>query len=141
MPLRTYDLFISHAWKYGADYDRLIGLLNNAPYFRFRNYSAPQEKPLLNLDSTNVHTIQQIKESIKRKIRPVNCVIIISGMYYNNRRWMQYELDVARQMGKPIIAVYPWGNNRMPFEISSVATCKVNWNTSSIVDAIRNYSL
>ena len=39
--LKIYDLFISHAWKYGEEYDRLISLLNAAPYFYYRDYSAP----------------------------------------------------------------------------------------------------
>ena len=33
-PLKTYDLFISHAWKYDDDYYRLVKLLENAIYFR-----------------------------------------------------------------------------------------------------------
>lgn len=44
--LKTYDLFISHAWKYGDDYDRLVALLDSALYFSYRNYSAPKDKPI-----------------------------------------------------------------------------------------------
>ena len=44
--LYDYRLFISHAWKYGDDYDRLVRFLDNANYFSYRNYSAPREKPL-----------------------------------------------------------------------------------------------
>ena len=31
--LYDYRLFISHAWKYGDDYDRLVRFLDNANYF------------------------------------------------------------------------------------------------------------
>lgn len=31
--LKTYNLFISHAWAYGESYHRLVNLLNQAPYF------------------------------------------------------------------------------------------------------------
>lgn len=31
--LYNYRLFISHAWKYGPDYIRLVNLLDNASYF------------------------------------------------------------------------------------------------------------
>lgn len=139
--LKTYDLFISHAWKYGDEYTRLISLLNGAPYFYYRNYSAPEQKPLYNLDSSDVTTKSQIADSIQRKISPVNCVLVVSGMYYNYREWMRYELEVAKHFRKPIIAIKPYGNNNMPLEVSSSAVVTVNWNTSSIVDAIRNYSL
>lgn len=39
--LKTYDLFISHAWKYGDEYCNLIYLLDKAPCFSYRNYSPP----------------------------------------------------------------------------------------------------
>ena len=142
MPLlKTYDIFISHAWKYGDEYDRLITLLDNFPNFKYRNYSAPQYQPLHNLDCTDVVTASEIKDAIQRKIRPVNAVLVISGMYYNYRTWMQYELDTAANMYKPIIAIQPFGNVQMPAAISSKANVIVNWNSSSIVDAIRTYSI
>ena len=31
--LKTYDLFISHAWRYNADYNRIVEMLNAAPDF------------------------------------------------------------------------------------------------------------
>lgn len=139
--LKTYDLFISHAWKYGDEYDRLINLLDNAPNFYYRNYSTPSDKPLANLDSSPVNTSQEIKDAIHRKINPVNCVVIISGMYYNHREWMQFEIDYAKEKGKPIVAVKPYGNEIVPVKIENVADIVVNWNTNSIVSAIRKYSL
>ena len=45
--LKTYDLFISHAWKYNEDYYRLVDMLNNAPNFKWRNYSVPEHDPVL----------------------------------------------------------------------------------------------
>lgn len=53
---------------------------------------------------------------------------------------MQYEIDLARIMNKPIIAISPRGNTLMPQAVSSVSRTIVNWNTSSIVSAIRKYS-
>ena len=139
--LKTYDLFISHAWKYGYEYDKLVNLLDNAPNFHYRNYSAPSEKPLSNLDGSPVNTSKEIKDAIRRKINPVNCVVVISGMYYNHREWMQFEIDYAIEKGKPIVAVKPYGNVNVPAEILHSADIVVNWSTNSIVDAIRKYSL
>lgn len=139
--LKSYHLFISHAWKYGADYIRLNDLLKKASNFKYYNYSAPEDNPLINLDGTSVTNKTQIKDAILRKIRPVNCVLVISGMYYSNCDWMQYEMDCSVRLNKPIIAIKPWGNKNMPIEIQSIATEIVNWNTDSIVSAIRKYSL
>lgn len=139
--LKTYDLFISHAWSYGDSYNRLIGFLDSAPNFKYRNYSAPSDKPLQNLDQADAETKKQIKEAIDRKIRPVNCVLVLSGMYTAYSEWMQYEIDTAVRMGKPIIGIKPWGNTVIPTAVSSCANIIVGWNTNSIVNAIRTYSL
>lgn len=139
--LKTYDLFISHAWKYGDEYDNLVDLLNSAPYFYYRNYSAPEHKPLKNLDSSDVKTKSEITSAIQRKISPVNVVLVISGMYANNREWMEKEIEIAQSYGKPIIAVKPWGNKVIPTYISNVSDTIVGWNTDSIVNAIRTYSI
>lgn len=137
--LKTYDIFISHAWKYGDDYDSLVNLLGKKSLFKFRNYSAPEHKPL---ELTNNYvTKAEIKSALDRKIRPANIILIISGMYYNNREWMQYELESAVKLNKPIVAIKPRGNILMPTEIQQSADVLVNWNTDSIVDAIRQYSL
>ena len=47
MPLlHKYRLFISHAWKYNAEYDRLIDYLADAENFDYANYSVPEHDPV-----------------------------------------------------------------------------------------------
>lgn len=139
--LKTYDIFISHAWKYGEQYTDLMDLLEKAPNFNFRNYSAPSDNPLKNLNNTDVKNKSEITSAIKRKIKPVNAVVVISGMYANNREWMEKEIEIAQEYNKPIIALKPWGNTNIPTYIQNVSDVIVAWNTSSIVGAIREYSL
>lgn len=137
--LKTYDLFISHAWKYGDDYTRLVGLLDGASYFYYRNYSAPSDKPLIPYGTT-VPT-KEIKEAIERKIKPVNIVIVLSGMYAAYRDWMKVEIEMAQKYNKPIIGVIPWGQQNTPTDVKNTALEMVRWNTDSIVTAIRNRSI
>ena len=134
-PLKTYDLFISHAWRYDDDYYRFVGLLNNANYFKWRNYSVPQHDPL------DVNNNRRLAESLKQQIRPVNAVFIISGMYVNHRDWIKYEIEVAQSYNKPIIGIEPWGSQRIPTEVQSAAITMVGWRTDSIVTAIRLYAI
>jgi hypothetical protein len=137
--LKTYDLFISHAWKYGDEYDRLVHLLDSASNFYYRNYSAPKDKPLI-LRTTSVKDIT-IRNKIKDKIRPVNCVLIISGMYAQYSDWMQVEIDISQELSKPMIAITPFGGKRSPTNVLLISKLSVGWNTQSIVDAIRQYSI
>lgn len=134
-PLKTYDLFINHAWKYDDDYYRLVGLLDNANYLKWKNYSVPQHDPL---DANNT---RRLAESLDRQIRPTNAVLIISGMYVRHRDWIQYEIEVAQSYNKPIIGIEPWGSQRIPTEVQSAATTMVGWRTDSIVTAIRVYAI
>lgn len=137
---KLHHIFISHAWKYGAEYDRLVNLLDSAVDFTYRNYSAPKDNPLKNLDSTSSKNEIEVANAIVRKIRPVGCVLVISGMYTAYSKWMKFEIDVAKSMGKPIIGIEPWGSEKTPLAVSRAANEIVKWNTNSIVSAILKYS-
>lgn len=132
--LKTYDLFISHAWTYNDEYYRLIQLLDDAPSFHYRNYSVPEHDPL------GTRTNHQLREALGRQIRPVNCVLVLAGMYANYRDWMKAEIEIAQGFDKPIIGLRPWGQQRIPLEVQNAAHM-VSWNTASIVQAIRVYSI
>ena len=133
--LKNYRLFISHAWAYDDDYHRLQNFLRNAPSFKWSNYSVPQHDPL---DANNT---RRLAVALDNQIRPVNVVLIISGMYVNHREWIQYEIDVAKGYNKPIIGIRPWAAQRIPTAVQSAAIEMVGWNTNSIVSAIRKHAL
>lgn len=133
--LKTYRLFISHAWEYNADYYRLTDLLSKAPYFSSANYSVPEHDPL------HTKTKRELVSALYDQIRPTHIVIILCGMYVPYSEWIQKEIDIALGFPKPIIGIKPWGAERIPQAVQQVAKEIVGWNTSSIVSAIRNYSL
>ncbi len=130
-------LFVSHAWKYGDDYNRLISLLDKANNFSYINYSAPKEKPLFP-EGTPL-TNNKIATKITDKISPSQITIVISGMYVAYKDWIQYEIDESKRMGKPVLAIKPYGQSQGPTPkyVSDNADKIVNWSTDSIVDAIR----
>lgn len=129
--LHTYRLFISHAWRYSDGYARINEFMRAAPNFTYTNYSVPEDKAFVGLNS------YQLGEQLKNQIRPVQCVIILGGMYVAHSGWIQYEIDFAKEKGKPILGVIPWGAQRMPTAVTQAATEVVSWNTNSIVSAIR----
>ena len=83
-PLKTYRLFISHAWTYNAEYYRLVSLLDNANNFSWRNYSVPEHDPA---DANNT---SKLKTALQNQMRPTQAVLIISGMYAAYSEWIQY---------------------------------------------------
>lgn len=133
--LRTYRVFISHAWKHDADYDRLVRMLDQAPNFRWANYSVPDHDPL------DAVTSKELEDELKDQIRPVHIVIILAGMYVPHSKWIQKEIDLAKAFSKPIIGIRPWGQQRTPRAVQDASLEIVGWNTDSIVQAIRRHAL
>ena len=133
--LKTYDLFICHAWRYDDDYRRLVNLLEAAPLFRWENHSVPQHDPL------DASTARRLRGALDRQIRPASIVLVISGMYVHYRAWIQYEMEVAERYQKLVIGIHPWGSKRIPVAVRQAAATMVGWNTKSIVRAIREYAI
>lgn len=130
--LKTYVVFISHAWRYHDDYERLVNLLDNADLFKWRNSSVPKtdafDKSLSN---------KQLISALDEQIRISNVVVMLSGMYAAHSEWMQTEINISAKYAKPIVGVLPWGSDRVPVAIQQAASEIVKWNTQSIVNAIR----
>ena len=134
--LKTYDLFLSHVWRrqHNSEYYRLVNLLNDASLFLWRNYSVPEHDPL------GTKTDKALREALMRQIRPVNCFLVVSGMYVNHRNWIQEEIDIAKHYGKPIVGIVPSGQQRVPIEVRSAALAMVRWRTTSLVNAVREWA-
>lgn len=62
-------------------------------------------------------------------------------MYTLYSEWIDYEINEAIRMNKPIIAIKPWGNERVPLKIQNNATVLVGWNSANLISTIRNYAL
>lgn len=132
--LRNYDVFISHAWKYNNQYYNLVELLKGHSYFNFRNYSVPEHDPLV------FSTTSDLYKQLEEQIRQSSVVLLIAGKYVKYRKWIQEEIKLAKKYDKPIIAIRPWGADMLPSEAETKADVIVNWQASSIVNAIREYS-
>lgn len=124
-----YNLFISHAWHRSEHYKKVVDWLDDSG-IEYRNYSVPEEDPLHSGNDT------QLKADLTAQIKPSSCVIILSGMYAAHSDWIEYEIDEAVRMGKYIIGVKPWGQERVPKRISDSADVMVGWNSNSLINAI-----
>ncbi len=137
--LKTYDIFISHAWFYSKGYNRAVELLNEAANFTWRNYSVPKHDPVID-PNTKVGQ-RKLTNELDKQVRPVNCVLVMAGMYASHKFWIQKEIELAQSYGKPIIGLVPWGQERTPVSVQNAAVAMVRWNTLAIVNAIRQHSI
>ena len=133
----THNLFISHSWTYSPQYDRFVGLIEAAPRFDFQNYSVPKDDPV----HTN-GTDRELREAILNHMRPCHVVVILAGVYAAYSKWIDAGITLAQafRTSKPILAVRPRGNTRISQSVQDAADELVNWNTASIVAAIRRLS-
>lgn len=126
-----YHIFISHAWLYNEPYNTLVKWINNDTDIQWANYSVPIENPI------DTNKKRELKQKLTNKIALSNVVIILAGMYAAYSEWIDYEIDEAVRMGKYIIGVRPWGQERIPKKVQDNATIMVGWNSKSVTDAIK----
>ena len=127
-----YNLFISHSWKYSNQYDNLVNLLNKKKGFIYKNYSVPKDDPIHNAESA-----KELKEAIKAQMRPASCVLILAGVYASYSKWINIEIELAKELGKNIIAIELFGSERTSQKVKNNADSIVKWNTDSIINAIK----
>lgn len=132
--LWNYRILISHSWKYQNDYETVKKWLNEANYFKWSNHSVCCDNPL---DTKRDYELQS---ELTGQISGCTCIIVISGMYGAYSKWIDYEISEAVRMKKPIIAIRPRGQERIPSIITNNATVLVNWNSTSLIQAIRNHT-
>jgi hypothetical protein len=130
--MNTYNLLISHSWKYSDAYDKLVALLTNRGYFDFRNYSVPRIDPIV--DAVGDVALER---AIRDQMRPCHVVLILAGVYSTYSKWINKEIALAKDFGKPIIGINPWGATNTSTVVQDNADRMVNWNADSIVQAIR----
>lgn len=134
--LKNYRLFISHSWTYTDAYEKLTNLLVEHPLFKWSNYSVPKDDPIHNAPNTRLLEI-----AIERQMKPVNCVLILAGVYSSYSKWIQREIAIANRLGKPIIAIEPWASEKTSVIVKDNADEIVGWNSNSITRAIREWSI
>ena len=133
--MKTHHLFISHSWSYEDDYNRLTNLLHQRKYFYFKDYSVPKDDPIHNANNE-----AELTRRIRQKMSPCGVIIIMAGVYSTYSKWIKIEIELAKvgfTNPKPILAIKPYGNTRVSTVVAEAADEIVNWNTESIVAAIR----
>lgn len=134
--MKTYNIFISHSWTYGDAYDKLVDMINKSSYFDYKNYSVPKDDPV-----HNAPTDWQLEVAIENKIKPCSAILIMAGKYATFSKWIKKEIKIANNFEKPIIAIAPWASEQTSQIVKDNAIVIVGWNSLSIVQAIKEYSL
>ena len=102
------NVFVSHHHKDDASVDGLANMLSGKN-FQLRNSSIrakPENQNRLDQKKISDKTIERL---LRMKMRWASQVIVIIGKETHTRPWVDWEIKVAHQLGKPIIGVYENG--------------------------------
>lgn len=133
--LRPYKVFISHAWNYSDDYDRVVQFLEGASNFDYVNLSVPSHRGI------DANDTDELKTLLRNQMRPANVFLIICGMYVSHSDWIDFEIEFSKRIGRPIIGILPRGSERVPITVQKAAVDMVGWSTKTIVESIRRNAL
>ena len=137
MSTRQIHVFISHAWDYTGHYETLANWIFGEKWsvgqasLDFHNYSIPRNDPIHNATNTAALT-----NAILNQIARSHVVVIPTGMYASHSKWIQKEIDGAKDRSKPILAVNPWAQERKSTVVINSADELVGWNKQPLIDAI-----
>ena len=137
MSVHQIHVFVSHSWHYSGHYQKLREWIFHTRWsigqasLNLRDYSAPKDDPI-----HNAGTERELREAIYRKIERSRVVVIPTGMYASYSKWIGKEINGAKKMSKPILAVNPWGQQRTASVVAQAAAKTVGWNKKSVVGGI-----
>jgi hypothetical protein len=122
-------VFVSHAFEPSDDYYRVFEYLESSHNFYYRNCSDPDVKPA---------TREAMKDELRRQISLAEVVIVPSGQYQAHREWIDFILNCAKGLDKPVIVLEAFGvKAKVPVQLEALGDEIVEWNDRSITDAIR----
>ena len=132
------NVFVSHHHKDDASVDGLTGMVSGKGY-QLRNSSIRvKEENQKRIDNKQISD-RAIARLLRMKMRWASQVIVVIGKETYQRDWVNWEIKVAHQLGKPIIGVYENGLKdqvEIPENLKKYATSIVGWRSDSVVDAL-----
>ena len=127
-PIRV---FVTHVFSSHPDYHRVFEYIESTFNFFYTNCSAPDHPP-----STGGK--EALKEEFRKQIKAAEVVIVLSSLYADNQYWLNYQMDAAQALDRPLIALGFFGTDeKLPDDIVKRAAEVVQWDGRRIVDAVR----
>jgi hypothetical protein len=132
----TYDIFVTHAWRYHDDWTRVGAVLDQQPGFSWRNFSVPWYDPAM--DPNTEVGARFVRRWLESQIIPVAVVIFLGSVHAvkSARKWLEMEVDMARRHGKPILGLPSFGEAEMAPEARALVSATARWDGETLREAI-----
>lgn len=124
-------IFVAHVFSEHPEYLRVFEYLESRPNFFYRNCSAPDARP-------PAGDGEAVRQELRRQISLAEIVVLPVGVFALDPVLVTYQADVARRMGKPVLAIKAFGETLvLKKALLDKADDMVDWNDRSITDAIK----
>lgn len=136
------NIFVSHHHKDDASVDDLTKMVAGKGY-QLRNSSIrvkPENQARLDKKQVSDETIRRL---LRMKMRWASQLIVVIGKETHTRPWVNWEIEAAHKLGKPIIGVYENGLKdkvEIPENLEKYGTAIVGWRPDSIINALNKNS-
>jgi hypothetical protein len=123
-------VFVSHAFEPSDDYHRVFEYLESSHNFYYRNCSDPEKRGSGERDA--------LRDELRRQIALSEVVIVPSSLYARHRELIDFQLNCAKGLDKPVIVLESFGvKEKIPVQLEALKDEIVPWNEREIADAIR----
>lgn len=136
------NVFISHHHKDDSSVDSITRILSGKEY-NIRNSSIrakPENQRRLNEKKVSDLTIKRL---LRMKMRWASKVIVVIGKETHSRPWVNWEIELAHKLGKPIVGVYENGLKdqvEVPTNLEKYESSRVAWRSDAIIGALEGES-
>jgi len=133
---KTLDLFVTHAWRYHDDWKRAVDMLNAFGLHRWRNFSLPWYDPALDPRTEKGGHI--VRWNLESQIIPAHAVILLTSVLEEPgcRKWLDFELEMARKHSKPVFALPGWGKTEIAAAVRERVHEVVAWDAAALMTAV-----
>ncbi len=136
------NVFVSHHHKDDSSVDGLASMVSGKGY-QFRNSSIrvkPENQQRIDNKKISDNTIKRL---LRMKMRWASQVIVVIGKETHTRPWVNWEIETAKSLGKPIIGVYENGLKDqvpIPENLEKYGTSVVGWRADSVISSLEGHS-
>lgn len=113
-PPGTYDLFLTHGWRYTDEWQGLVALLDDYLPGKWRNWSLPWYDT--SIDRFSEEGRAQLEKLLRGHIAQASGVVLLPETLdrAEDRMWLDKQLALAERFTKPVIGVLPQNGGQFP---------------------------
>jgi len=132
--MKTLNIFISNACKYGVNYDKIVDCLNKNKDFLWNNTANP-------MAFENIQDLNETYNILEKQIQKADIVIFASQMYFKHNDIIRFQYDYTKSLGKPMIIIKPWAGEDTPEYFTKDNFPMIEYHSEEIIKEIEKIKI